>query len=83
MLTFLKLIVIGQVMMKARNHHERVSLSESPLKLRLSWKPSTKDSSHLIGIYELDLRRLLDAGYVHVEPKVMKSDCASIMDMTI
>ena len=53
----------------ARHHHGRVSLSASPLKLRLSWKHSPKDSSHLIGIYELDLRRLLDAGYVRVEPK--------------
>jgi len=53
----------------ARNHHGRVSLSESPLKLRLSWKHSPIDSAYLIGIYELDLRRLLDAGYVRVEPK--------------
>jgi len=53
----------------ARHHHGRVSLNESPLKLRLSWKRSPKDSSHLIGIYELDLRRLLDAAYVRVEPK--------------
>ena len=53
----------------ARNHHNRVSLNESPLKLRLSWKRTPKDSSHLIGIYELDLRRLLEAGFVRVEPK--------------
>jgi hypothetical protein len=53
----------------ARHNHNRVSLNESPLKLRLSWKHSPKDSSHLIGIYELDLRRLLDAAYVRVEPK--------------
>jgi hypothetical protein len=53
----------------ARNHYGRVDLSESPLKLRLSWKQSPKDSAHLIGIYELDLRRLLDGGYVRVEPK--------------
>lgn len=45
------------------------SLNESPLKLRLSWKQTPKDSSQLIGIYELDLRRLLVAGYVRVEPK--------------
>lgn len=37
--------------------------------LRLSWKRSPKDSVHLIGVYELDLRRLLTAGYVRIEPK--------------
>ena len=52
----------------ARNHHGRVSLNESPLKLRLSWKRSSKESSHLIGVYELDLNALLAAGYVRVEP---------------
>jgi hypothetical protein len=53
----------------ARHNHNRVSLNESPLKLRLSWKHTVKDSSHLIGIYELDLRRLLEAAYVRLEPK--------------
>jgi hypothetical protein len=53
----------------ARNHHGRVDLSESPLRLRLSWKKSPKDSAHLIGVYDLDLRQLLSAGYVRVEPK--------------
>ena len=53
----------------ARQHHGRVSLNASPLKLRLSWKHSPKDSSHLIGIYELDLRGLLEAAYVRVKPK--------------
>jgi len=52
-----------------RNHHGKVDLSESPLTLRLSWKRSPKDSVHLIGVYELDLRRLLTAGYVRIEPK--------------
>ena len=53
----------------ARNHHERVDLGESPLRLRLSWKKSPKDPVHLIGVYELDLRQLLTAGYTRIEPK--------------
>ena len=53
----------------ARNHHERVDLSESPLTLRLSWKRSPKDRVHLIGVYELHLRQLLTAGYARSEPK--------------
>jgi hypothetical protein len=52
-----------------RNHNGTVHLSESPLRLRLSWKKSPKDSAHLIGIFDLDLRRLLEAGYIHLEPK--------------
>lgn len=51
----------------ARNHHGRVDLRESPLKLRLSWKRSSKDPVHLIGVYELDLRELLTAGYARIE----------------
>ena len=52
-----------------RNHNGKVSLSESPLRLCLSWKKNPKDSAHLIGIFDLDLRRLLEAGYIRSEPK--------------
>jgi len=52
-----------------RNHNGKVALSESPLRLRLSWKKSPKDSARLIGIFDLDLRGLLEAGYIRPEPK--------------
>jgi len=53
----------------ARNHNGKVLLSESPLRLRLSWKKSQKDSARLVGIFDLDLNRLLKAGYIRPEPK--------------
>jgi len=52
-----------------RNNHNKVSLSESPLRLRLSWKKGPKDSARLVGIFDLDLRQLLKAGYIRYEPK--------------
>src|SRR5439155_20787149 len=52
-----------------RNHHGKVPLSESPLRLRLSWKKGPKDSARLVGIFDLDLKQLLKAGYIRYEPK--------------
>jgi hypothetical protein len=52
----------------ARNHHGKVPLSESPLRLRLSWKKGPKDSARLVGIFDLDLKQLLKAGYIRYEP---------------
>ena len=52
-----------------RHYHAVVDLNESPLRLCLSWKKSPKDPVLLIGVYDLDLRRLLDEQYVRREPK--------------
>ena len=52
----------------ARSHHGRIPLSESPLRLRLSWKKGPKDSARLVGIFDLDLNQLLTAGYIRYEP---------------
>jgi hypothetical protein len=52
-----------------RNQNEKVHLSESPLRLRLTWKESPKHDAHLIGIFNLDLQRLLEAGYVRLDSK--------------
>ena len=54
----------------ARNHNGVVSLNESPLRLRLSWKKSPKDAVKLIGVFDLDLRKLLAEQYVRIEPRV-------------
>lgn len=53
----------------ARNYHNKLPLSESPLRLRLSWKKGPKDSARLVGIFDLDLKQLLKAGYIRYEPK--------------
>lgn len=52
-----------------RNHHGKVPLRESPLRLRLSWKKGPKDSARLVGVFDLDLKQLLKAGYIRSEPK--------------
>ena len=51
----------------ARSQHEKVSLNESPLRLRLSWKNGPKDSARLVGIFDLDLKELLKGGYIRYE----------------
>ena len=52
-----------------RNHNGKVPLSESPLRLRLSWKKGPKDSARLVGIFDFDLKELLRAGYIRYEPR--------------
>ena len=51
----------------ARNHHGVVYLSESPLRIRLSWRASRGNSPRIVGIFDLDLRKLLTAKYVCLE----------------
>jgi hypothetical protein len=50
-----------------RNHNGVVYLNESPLTLCLSWKTAPNQNAKLIGIFELDLRKLLNANYVRPE----------------
>lgn len=50
-----------------RSHHDRnISLNESPLKLRLSWKEHSDAPVQFIGVFDLDLNKLLAANYIHV-----------------
>ncbi len=51
----------------ARNHNGIVDLRESPLRLRLSWKRNPDDQAKFIGVFDLDLPRLLAANYIRVE----------------
>jgi hypothetical protein len=44
------------------------------MRLRLSWKRSPNDPVHLIGVFDLDLRKLLADGYVRVEPKTEEKE---------
>jgi hypothetical protein len=50
-----------------RSHHGIIALSKSPLRLHLSWRRSSRDSMQIIGIFELDLWKLLEASYIRVE----------------
>jgi len=57
----------------ARNHNSVVRLSESPLRLRLSWKRGPNDQARLIGVFDLDLPGLLAARHVRLEPSAPNS----------
>jgi uracil-DNA glycosylase len=52
----------------ARNHHSVVLLSESPLRLRLSWKRGRTGKAQFIGVFDLNLPGLLAAHHVRLEP---------------
>ncbi|MDT4896076.1 MAG: hypothetical protein QOH25_1153 [Acidobacteriota bacterium] len=51
-----------------RNHHIRVLLNPNPLRLRLSWRNSSADRGQFIGVFDLDLQKLLAANYIRLEP---------------
>jgi hypothetical protein len=51
----------------ARNQHGVIRLAESPVTLRLSWRPSAMRPSVIVGCFRLDLRRLLANGLVRIE----------------
>ncbi|MGH9896809.1 MAG: hypothetical protein ACREA0_33380 [bacterium] len=50
------------------HHHGVVRLSESPLYLALSWKETAADPEQPVGVFRLDLRGLLEAGYIRHDP---------------
>lgn len=50
-----------------RSHHGIVRLSESPMDLRLTWKPHTGAQPSLVGCFRLDLIRLLRDGFIREE----------------
>lgn len=51
-----------------------VRLSESPLHLELHWKPDARGREQLIGLYRLDLARLLEEDYVQSEGATVDGD---------
>lgn len=51
------------------HHHGVVYLSDSPLHLQLSWRPDAAGHITLVGLFRLDLHRLLDGAYIRREPR--------------
>jgi hypothetical protein len=50
---------------KGKNsHHGIVKIDENPFTLHLSWMTSSEGCNYFIGTYRLNLRALLDEGYV-------------------
>jgi hypothetical protein len=52
----------------ASSHHGRVLLNPNRLRLRLSWRKSSADRAQFIGLFDLDLQKLLAANYIRLEP---------------
>ena len=52
---------------KFQHYHGVVRLSESPMFLRLFWKATAGDKAQLLGTYRLNLRALLENGFVRME----------------
>jgi hypothetical protein len=49
------------------HHHGVVNIDEDPFTLHLSWKTGSEGCKYFIGTYRLNLRALLDEGYVRWE----------------
>jgi DNA recombination-dependent growth factor C len=51
-----------------QHYFARVRLDEAPLRLCLHWKRDDHSPKQLVGAYELNLRQLLDGGFVRRAP---------------
>lgn len=60
------------------HHHGVVSLSDAPVFLDLSWRPSKDDPETPVGLFRLDLRRLLQGGFIRHEPDGVASGRARV-----
>lgn len=53
---------------KDSSHHVRVLLNPNLLRLRLSWRKSSAERVQFVGVFDLDLQKLLAANYIRLEP---------------
>ena len=49
------------------HYHRCMSLRGGPVFIKLDWRESASHPAKAVGIYRLDLRRLLDGGYIRLE----------------
>ena len=56
------------------NFFGKIRLSESPLYLDLDWRQTAKDTAQHVGIFRLDMRELLEGGYIRHTPIGTKGD---------
>lgn len=50
-----------------QHYHGVMPLAEDPAYVELLWKPTARGQEQLVGIFRLDLARLLEQGYVRRE----------------
>jgi hypothetical protein len=51
----------------AQHYHRTMRLIESPVLIKLAWRANATSQVHSLGLFRLDLRRLLSAGYIRPE----------------
>jgi hypothetical protein len=51
----------------AKHYHRQMRIIESPVYVELAWRANAKSQVHSLGLFRLDLRGLLSAGYVRAE----------------
>ena len=51
----------------AQHYHRQMEIIESPVFVQLAWRANAKSQVHSLGIFRLDLRGLLSAGYIRTE----------------
>jgi hypothetical protein len=47
-----------------QHYHRRMRVIESPVYIALAWRANAKSQVHSLGLFRLDLRGLLSAGYI-------------------
>jgi hypothetical protein len=47
-----------------QHYHRRMRVIESPVYIELAWRANAKSQVHSLGLFRLDLRGLLSAGYI-------------------
>jgi hypothetical protein len=50
-----------------QHYHRPMLIIESPVYVQLAWRATAKSQVHSLGVFRLDLRGLLSAGYVRRE----------------
>jgi hypothetical protein len=51
----------------AQHYHRQMQIIESPVYIELAWRANAKSQVHYLGVFRLDLRGLLSAGYIRPE----------------
>lgn len=51
----------------AQHYHRRMLIIQSPVYVKLAWRATAMSQVHSLGVFRLDLRGLLSAGYIRRE----------------
>jgi hypothetical protein len=51
----------------AQHYHREMRLLETPVYIQLAWRSTAESQVHSLGMFRLDLRGLLSAGFIRLE----------------